>query len=486
MRLFRGVVTIVALVTYISLPTKNYYWDGIWFAQTIEDATRWPQLLHPNHLFYNLLGYGLYHILGGWFRALYVLQAMDAVFGAATVYVLFRIVWELTQSERTTLLLVGLFAFAGTWWRFATDADAYIPSVFFLTLSALHLLPGRKPRPLRAALLHSAAMLVHQLAVFFFPAAMLALWNQSQGDDRKQRIRRAIEYTAAALPLTLGAYYLGFRAKEAAGSGFWGWMTMHSPDAKFSFSLLRDTYFSLRSWPQLFLVGRFTYVHMTSPGTISFFVLAAGAGVLAVVDLARHGLPRDITIRHRDVFRWALLWTGAYALFLLVWLPQNTFYKLFALPALILLAASCAVPDAAHPKMRSLAWLVAAGVFWNLACGIIPYSHIESNKAVYFAWTLREDLQSGAVVYYSNINPDDSLVRYFSPRARWVRATEPATIDADLARGESVWVDTSAIDRFSREAPAWFAARIEGAPWHQLVEPGYRIRFVQLRLPPAR
>jgi hypothetical protein len=483
MRATRAAATLIVLVIYLALPTKNYFWDGIWFAQTIEDASWWPQVLHPNHLVYNALGYGLYHLLGARFRALYVLQAMDAVFGAATIYILFEIVRELTQSAGATLLLIALFAFSGTWWRFATDADAYVPSVFFLTLSALFLLPGKKPRPLHAAFAHAAGMVIHQLAVFFFPAAMVALWVQTLREGRRQRLLRAAEYAATALSLTLGAYFLGFRVAAASGSGFWGWLTSHSEDTSFSFALLRDTLLSLRSWVQLFLIGRLTLVHFTNPGTVALLLLAAVAAVVSVVGLARHGLPRGLTVRHPAVFRWALVWLGAYALFLLVWLPYHTYYKLFALPALILLAASLGVPASARPAMHSLAWLVAAVATWNLTCGIAPYSRMESNATASFAMSLRDSLPSGAVVYYWDFNTDDWFARYFNPRTRWLRATETAAIDAHLGRGESVWLETTAIDRFAREAPAWLAARSEGSKKRELVDSGHRICFVRLHPP---
>jgi hypothetical protein len=484
MRATRAAATLIVFLIYVALPTKDYYWDGIWFAQTIEDAWQWPQLLHPNHLIYNLLGYGVYHALGARFRALYVLQAMDAVFGAATVYVLFGIIRELTQSEGATLLRVALFAFSGTWWRFATDADAYVPSVFFLTLSAFFLLPGKNPRPAHAALSHALAMAMHQLAIFFFPAAVVALWNQSAREARQQRVLRVVEYTATALALTLGAYILGFRAGAAPRSEFWAWLTTRAPDARFSFNLLRDALLSLRSWVQVFLIGRVTLVRFTNPGAVALLLFAAAAAVMSAVCLAKHGLPQSISVRHPVVLRWALIWLGAYALFLLVWLPHNTFYKLFALPAVILLAASCATPASARSAARSFAWLVPAVAAWNLACGIIPYSHIESSVPASFAMSLRETLPRGAVVYYLDLNADDWFARYFNPRTRWQRASETAAIDGDLGRGESVWMETTALEHFTREAPAWLAARTVGTQRHELIDTGHRIRFVMLR-PPA-
>lgn len=40
------------LAVYWAFPTRNYYWDGIAFAQAIEDAPGLgPLLIHPNHLY---------------------------------------------------------------------------------------------------------------------------------------------------------------------------------------------------------------------------------------------------------------------------------------------------------------------------------------------------------------------------------------------------------------------------------------------------
>jgi len=68
------------------------------------------------------------------------------------------------------MCLTLLFALSATWWKFSTDANAYIPSVFFLLLGFYLVLPDRKPRPLVLALTFFAAMCFHQLAVIALPA----------------------------------------------------------------------------------------------------------------------------------------------------------------------------------------------------------------------------------------------------------------------------------------------------------------------------
>ena len=86
---------ILTAAIYLSFPTRVYYWDGIVFAQTIEDAARLsPSLVHPNHLIYNFAGYLFYKLLrafGADIRALTALQILNALLGALCARILFSI-----------------------------------------------------------------------------------------------------------------------------------------------------------------------------------------------------------------------------------------------------------------------------------------------------------------------------------------------------------------------------------------------------------
>ena len=71
---------------YLGFPTRNYYWDGIDFADTIESASRVDtSLVHPNHLIYNLVGYLFYKLLrgiGANLRAVAALQILNGILSA--------------------------------------------------------------------------------------------------------------------------------------------------------------------------------------------------------------------------------------------------------------------------------------------------------------------------------------------------------------------------------------------------------------------
>ena len=484
MKSLRIGLAVFALLVYLAFPTKNYYWDGISFAQNIEDAARWPQLLHPNHLIYNLLGWGVYRGFAGKVRALYILQAMNAVWAAMALYWLSGIVATAVQSSRAMLLLSALFAFAGTWWRYAEDAGAYIPSIALLIACAVFLTPGKRPRPVVVALLHTAAMLIHQLGLFLFPAALFALWHQhKEGTPSAIRMRSLALYTGLTGAITIGAYALGFTALNGSFSvrPFLIWMTSYAEDAAFSFGLFRNAGWSLRSWGQLFFVGRPSLLRFSDPPTILLLLLCVSALILLLLALRRTRF--QIRVHQPSLFRFALLWILTYALFLFFWLPQNTFYKVFGLPGVVLLVASCWEPGR-EPQARGAGTaFVALLALSNLTLGIIPYSRASSNDIVAFAFSLNQALNPGSVVLFRNLSTDDWFARYFNPQSRWQHAGTAGAIDAELHAGRPVWLETTAVEHFATEDSAWFQDRTRSSEWRELIQPHRRVRFVRLNAP---
>src|SRR5918999_2352123 len=144
------------LIIYLAFPTRVYYWDGVEFAQAIEDASRLnPSLVHPNHLIYNFAGYIFYKLLGALgfeLRAVTALQILNSLLSTACAGVLFVILFDTLRSLYLSVCLSLLFAFSATWWKFSTDANAYIPSVLFLLISFYLVLPDRNSRTLLLAL----------------------------------------------------------------------------------------------------------------------------------------------------------------------------------------------------------------------------------------------------------------------------------------------------------------------------------------------
>src|SRR5689334_9018510 len=171
---------IATAVIYFAFPTRVYYWDGITFAQTIEDASSLsPSLVHPNHLVYNFAGYLFYKLLrtfGIELRALTALQILNSLFSTICAGVLFAILKDTLRSFYLAVCLTLLFAFSATWWKFSTDANAYVPSVLFLLVSFYLVLPQRRARPWLVALTFFLSMAFHQLAVLMFPVLALGVY----------------------------------------------------------------------------------------------------------------------------------------------------------------------------------------------------------------------------------------------------------------------------------------------------------------------
>src|SRR5262249_25137907 len=133
------------LIVYSSFPTRNHYWDGIGFALAIEDSGGLTRaLFNPNHLFYNFFGYLIYHSIH-WLipglRALDILCGLSILLSVSSIYVLYSMLSLTLRDRYHSVCLSLLLAFSATWWKFSTDANSYIPSLFFLILPASHLLP---------------------------------------------------------------------------------------------------------------------------------------------------------------------------------------------------------------------------------------------------------------------------------------------------------------------------------------------------------
>jgi hypothetical protein len=203
--------SISVMLIYLVTLTSDYYWDGITFALQIEKVAkadaRVSLLFHQNHLVYNALGYLAYRALntaGLSIRALYLMEIANALIGAASVLVFFRIALRATRSLYVAIVSTAFLAFSAVWWRISTDADAYIATILLILVVTSNLL-GVKPRWFVAGLALAGAMLIHELASLFYPAALAAVFS-SRNIERK--VRFAAWMSALAWALTTLSYYL--------------------------------------------------------------------------------------------------------------------------------------------------------------------------------------------------------------------------------------------------------------------------------------
>lgn len=498
------VLSVGVLLLYLPLLTKNYYWDGIFFARVIEEARGLDAtLLHPNHLVYNVVGYLFYKLAQGVgleVRAIVVLQILNCFFGAASAYVLCRILQDCFRSVYLSTCLTLLFAVSATWWKFATDADSYTASVFFLLISFYFVLPHRRePRPLLAAAAHAASMLFHQLAIFFFPVAVLGIFLQTASQPTKQRLLHVLKYALAAFlftfPVFCYSFYLTTGGLELRP--FLRWLTTFSPEHGFTLSFSDNLTYTLRGHSRLIAGGRLSFLRdLGGPfmyAMTAFLVVVAAAFFYKLfryfgeLRTARGTAPEDRS-RLRALRLLCGAWIAFYVVFLFFFIPQNTFYRLFYLPALVVLAGTFLAPYEAAPNhvhRYRVALFVAMLAIANLTFTAYPYAQVRATPPLALALELNKSWPKGTIVYFAQWNTDNELTRYFNPQTTW-REVNREKFEQEIkeATGDApVWMDTTLIDLYhsTPEGKLWLDAHTVRRPEHELVNDKFKLRFYEIK-----
>jgi hypothetical protein len=451
-----ALLLVLPLFFYLILPTRNFYWDGVAFAINIEKRLPVASLVHPSHLLYTVWGdwlFRLSELLGIHARALFVLQVANSVLAGGCVTLLYRCLRAMGVPVANTLIGALCFGFTGTWWKFATDADPYIPSIFCLLCAYLILVEQRRSVVL-AGLAHAAAMLFHELAFLFLPVALMRLRHRR--DD-------AVQYTVAALVPVAAAYATAYRYSPVDPKrSFASWVTAHSSDSHFSFGLWSNVLLTLRGTLRLAFGGRI--------GDFSRSPVSKVAGLLLLVALAALIF---VLLRAAQKIRLAsvpgdlLVWAGVYGMFLFFWMPQNTFYRLFYLPPLVAIVTAAL---RGREIKRAAGWLFASVLLlWNFVFVIYPQSFVRFNAPLQFALAQQNAWSPGTVVVYDRFHTDLWTISYFNPQVVWW-SLDRADLEAARKAAQPLWLDQTAYDALGSD-PA-------SRSWLTLHEqPGELIRF---------
>ena len=309
---------------YFAFPARNHYWDGIGFALNIEGvpqdhighqpefhATGWPGGQHgdgaiyynPNHLLYNAAGRALYVTAkAAWpqVRALDVLVWWSIASSLLTSCLVFLLTLRFTGRVRASFWITLLFASTATWWKFSTDANAYVPSTALLVCCAWLLSDRQKPPVAAIAALHAGAMLLHQIAIWFYPAVWVALWmhrswvirgraeKDAAGGNRAGRATALAAYSALSAGLVTAAYLaVWFGALERPWDlrAFASWITFNGGDVldrqPFGAHLLHLWRGTLR----VFVGGKLSLAWQYTP--LAVWVPAGALAAFALVSLLR-------------------------------------------------------------------------------------------------------------------------------------------------------------------------------------------------------
>jgi hypothetical protein len=323
--------------------------------------------------------------------------------------------------------------------------------VLLLLVAGRLLLPEREPRPVVVAVVHTCAMLFHELAVMFCVAAAVAIYWQSRGGHRAA-MRNVAVYLATAFLLSSGAYYTCFyiATRQTGIAAYLRWITWHTPDSGFSFGVAHNSWLTLLGTLRLAVGGRVGAFHS---GTLELGVLALLL-MLGAVFVWQAGPGRGREHPAREAMAAgpdALLcsWIATYGVFLFFWMPRNTLYRLFYLPPLVLLAGT------ALDRLGGRRALFAAVAFlgaWNYLFYIRPHALGESNTILRAALAMRPVWKPGTWVYQGAFNADNWTVFCFNPQVMF-KGLEPAALNKTALElssfaqaGHDTWIDRSGID----------------------------------------
>jgi hypothetical protein len=247
--------------------------------------------------------------------------------------------------------------------------------------------------------------------------------------------------------LTSSAYYACFHLAtgQTGAAEFWRWLTWHTPDSSFSFQVPRNAWQTVQGTVRLALGGRVRAFHS---GPVELGALLALLAVAAFLILRRgRGPAGAATIRDAAWFLWS--WIAAYVGFLFFWLPRNTFYRLFYLPPLALLAGAALRRWGGRRAMFAVAALLGA---WNYLFYIHPNSLVDTNAVVRAAVAMHSIWKPGTWVYQGSFNADNWTVFAFNPRVMFkdIDRTKLTQTAAELRgfeeSGRETWIDQSGMD----------------------------------------
>jgi hypothetical protein len=371
-------------------------------------------LFHQNHLLYNALGHLAYRALnlaGLSVRALHLLQIANALIGAGAVLIFFRTALRATGSLYATLVCTAFLAFSAAWWKISTDVNAYIATILLILVCANNLL-GMKPRWFVAGPALAGAVLIHQLASLFYPAALAAVFL-SRNIERKVRFAAWLSATAWT-PVLVSYYACAYLLHGIARPVDLLKWAISNPSLKPVSSnplggilLLPKTNFDAILGHNLGLFRRqseWIEIAIVIAAIIVFLVflltVKRKVDVLRAARTLRH-YASEMTEGRRQIAVMLVVWIGAYALFLLFWGPL-IYFRAFYVPAISLalgLFLSNYHGITRNKPSGAAALAVAAFALLNLGFYIGPNMRANSNTRVAAARDAAKLWDERTVVY---------------------------------------------------------------------------------------
>lgn len=488
-----GVILACFALLYLGYPTYDYYFDGLTFAMAVEGVAAGGDpgwLFHPHHLIYSPAAY-LFHALAGALgikvRAWLAMQWLSSGLALAGLWLFQRLLRDLGASRAVAAAGMTMLGACYAYWHFGTQGESTIPATVAL-LVLLKASLARKPGgAVRMGLLQALAVLLHQTAILFAPAAC---WALVRATSRPARLGKCLAFLVVAGGATTAAYVaagvLALDLTDPARLGAWI-LGYFGADPRTGYHVSYGS-FSIANVPAS---GRAWAECMFGPGGGAFgrVLTVAGSAALALaipwrrVAAAARGIlaggracPRPLAparrvcdagrerAGRRDTgFEVMVLWLLAHALFFTWWKAGHARFWLLALPSWLALAAVGAERGLRWRgrlvlRGPALAWALAGLVAAAVGTGAFRREiRPECNPFLSISEALAEHTAANGTVVISGVGEYTALkayVPYFSQRRMLIvdwefadKAMPPARALEELRRK---------IGRLRETAPVYF------------------------------
>lgn len=223
-------------VLYLALPLQNYTdaKDSLSYAYRIREGI---PVFHANHLLYEPLNFLLHRAAAALFGPvdpLRTMQLLSTFTAIPTLLLICRIAQRWGGEFLPGAVAVGAIAFSFGIWCYSISADGYLPPLFCVMLTIALLDPARWAGDgavapslkvvFLAALATAAAVLIHQMYVFFAITAGLIMLRTSEFGPLAVRFRGFLIYGGVSGGIVIAAYAAVYLLTVPAGESFLDWL----------------------------------------------------------------------------------------------------------------------------------------------------------------------------------------------------------------------------------------------------------------------
>jgi hypothetical protein len=461
------VVWLISYVFFLLTLANNFSasHDSINYLIAIVNGTN---LFHPHHLLYHYYAHLWLNLFRNIFHGIsdhYLIESFTALWGSgilAVSYLFLRNRFNLTKG--LAALSVTLIAFSYGTWFYSVNIEVYAPPIFFI-LCTLFIITKKHPVESdvwKVAILHSFAILFHQVNILFTPIVMYWLFR-NRGDLKFAG--SFLKYAVLGFILTGGLYlFCGtFFEHKTTVTAFSEWILGYTRGHSYWQPLTGKTPLNVAAgFSRAFIGGHFIFQHpyletmlsnsFRSHGLRDEIFLASGlpafvTWLLTIITVGFVLLMIILVIRfiwriknmslHYHVIIPLVLTIVVYSIFFCFWMPEILEFWILQMVLIWLLLAGM-LPAYRFPfnivPLKGI-FLLSVSLFVVNYFGSIRWLHRSSRDWYYVeVRNLDPSLTHSDIVIIENEWILKDYVRYFSNAK--VIATDEPSYNADATQKE--------------------------------------------------